>query len=85
MDAQSQIQRLNSSLINIISLYQDIIKEMDNVMTIIYNELGRPEGDELIRHTIHNSQVIVKRKLLEIDLILASIREEFGIDNPILH
>lgn len=85
MDSISPIQRLNNSLIKIIGLYQEIIQEMDRVLILVGRELSHLESDGVVKLSINESNETVKRKLLQIDEILNMIKEEFGLESPIIH
>lgn len=85
MDSTNQIQRLNNSLINIIGLYQDIIQEMDKVLMLVGKELGHLESDGVVKLTVNESNEKCKKKLIEIDAILESIKKEFGLSSLLIH
>lgn len=75
----NKIERLNSLLTKIISLYQDIIKEILEELNLIYNILDSPENDDLIRGSIYQTRLSVKDKLVEADVLINQLKEEFGI------
>lgn len=71
---------LNKRLVEIISIYQNLILEMGKLISLVDNQLVDNEQHKATKEMITNAQNYYLIRLVEVQTIVSQVKAEYAID-----